>query len=335
MKRLFVFFKILLSIIVLFFVFIYAVTFNSQLGWVILLLMILFFLLNSLSLLGSLKHMSINPISAINTQVNEKKTVYIELENQKKRRVFFPILIIKNETLNLNYRLVLFFKRKQQISINWLATERLFVENLEFELISTDLFGLFKKSKLVEVPTKIYVLPAHQSNGNSILDLLNSEMKQAMFGEATFDLEKIRLYQFGDPVKQIDWKLSSKKQELIFKEYEMYESADILFLFYGVRSFYYERMLNLFFSLYQEIDKKEYSFRLMGNNIDKEKVLDILDFAKIKGSDDPGEIPSFKEEYLIIFTPEKTGSLIRNMSKIDARKKIQIIEFKEIERSLS
>lgn len=280
---------------------------------------------------GSLKNIIIKPIKSINTQVNEKTKIIIDLKNTKNKRVFFPVLIIRNKNLGLDYRLVLFFKKQQSFSIEWVAKERLFLDSLDFEIISTDFFGLFKKSKTVEIPTSIYVLPLSQMNGNSILELLNRELKQAMFGESSFDLEKIRLYQSGDPVKQIDWKLSSKKQELIFREYEMHQTANALFLFYGVRSFYYEKMLSFFFSLYQTVEKKEYSFLLMGDNINPDKKLDILDFAKIKKSDNPGRIPVIKEELLVIFTPEITGSLTKELAKIDPRKKVQVLEFKEIE----
>ena len=311
----------------------YAIAFNSDLGWYVFVFITLFIFLTLVSTVNFNQDISLKVRDDTYTNVGEQNKIHLLIESPK--RVFFPILKIENDTLGISENLFWFYGQRKELVIHWVAKERMKQEFVVFEVSKQDIFGVIKKKESYHVPMNLMVLPLPLRDVSGILNLISPMIGTTLYGENSFDLERLRPYVYGDSFKQIDWKLTSKKQELMYREYEQYERKKVLFLFYGVRSFYFEKMLQVFFSLYLLLDSQDYHFQIKGEGIDSLNDISVEDFASLIKSDDPGSLEEAKADYIVIFTPEITKRLKKELSSFDQGLQIQVISFEEIERSLS
>ncbi|MGX7025377.1 DUF58 domain-containing protein [Vagococcus hydrophili] len=313
--------------------FIYALTFNSQMSWRVVIFLGVMIFISFLSTRSSLNHLRIDKISPVLAEVGERRHVDFKLRNHQKNRFIYPILTIKCAELDYEERFFLFNSREKRVRFLWEIKERTALESLNFELVSSDLFGLVHKSKRLEVATEIYVLP--QTIEKSYL--INTKLKLVetnLFGERSFELENIREYQKGDAPREIDWKLSSKKQTLMLREYQKVQVPKTVYIFYGIKSFYFEKSLQYFYTLFKEDRLSDSNFYLLGEQVDQTKVTSPNDFAKIKKAADPGAFLIPEEKNIIIITPERTAKLNKALQVFSEKQQVCVIDFQEMEKEL-
>lgn len=99
----------------------------------------------------------------------------------------------------------------------------------------SDIFGLFSFS--MDLTSKSYHRPLYLDVWPRILNLTKLPIPQidqegsqntAMMNSQEFsNISSIRQYRFGDPLKKIHWKVSSKFQEILVKEYETNTQPDV------------------------------------------------------------------------------------------------------------
>ncbi|MEG0254071.1 DUF58 domain-containing protein [Vagococcus sp.] len=313
------------------FIFIYAVTFDSELGWLVFIFLTIFLLVNGLLLIDSLKNIQVTFAQELVSSVNEMKRVTLKVKSKNLNHRFYPLLSLKNEGLDLNQVIPLFYSKNKEISFDWLPQKRGYYESVEIEVRSSDFFGVLYKTHVQTVECSVCILPKQEKDISGLLHLIEPSIRKNLFGDTNFNLERLRVYQLGDSVKQIDWKTSSKKQQLILKEYETYQPTKTVFIFYGVKSFYFERMLSVYFSLFQQVESQFCRFVLMESEGKVIERPELEDFAKLEKNENPGKIPEVTESTILIFTPEKTKRLLKEIDTYDNQKIIQVIDFQMIE----
>ena len=101
------------------------------------------------------------------------------------------------------------------------------------DLYVWDLLRMFRvrvhmdsQAPIFVVPRRI-TMPGNADNGAADVD---TDSAKTVFGAERSEVSDIRSYRMGDHMKSIHWKLSSKKQELITKEYTM-NSGKTAYLF--------------------------------------------------------------------------------------------------------
>lgn len=325
--------KILIGLY-LFLALVYAVIFDSELGWGIFFFFSLFFLTTFFLLYESIRQIELDVSDDLIGNVGDKKNITIKLTSQKQRYLFYPVLLLKNEALGINQHLIWNFFKRKELYVEWIPLKRGYYNSLEIEVTSSDFFGLLYKKERLLIEKKIIILPKEFEKIDDLLWLVEPRVQKNLFGQTTFDFERLRLYQSGDSVKLIDWKASSKIQQLIVKEYEMYQPTKAVFIFYGVASFNYEKMLSIYFSLYQNIQSQYCRFVIME---DLDKVIEeptLEDFSKLTKSENPGRIPETNGEIILVFTPEKTKRLLRELMAHNGKKDVQVIDYQMIKEKI-
>ena len=87
-----------------------------------------------------------------------------------------------------------------------------------------DLFRMFRVALDIDVFTSVFVTPRRlilESESKSAASDVNTDSMRNINGIDRNELHEIRDYRNGDHMKSIHWKLSSKTQELMVKEYAM------------------------------------------------------------------------------------------------------------------
>ncbi|HCM89769.1 MULTISPECIES: DUF58 domain-containing protein [Vagococcus] len=310
----------------------YALTFNSQMSWRIFLFIFFFLAISYFSVLSPLKYFIMTPLTPVMVEVGEKREIEFKLLNTSKRNCFFPLLTITCPDLDYKETYYLFSKKDKRLIFVWEAKKRMSLEKVTVEIKSSDLFGLINKRQQLDVEFELAILPS--SHGEVNYQQVTQLFEKTLFGERSFDVENIREYQAGDSIKGIDWKLSSKKQILMLREYKQQQLAKTVFIFYGVKSFYFEKSLQVFFSLFQSSKNYDWDFYLMGDNVSQKKIDSPIDFARIKKASDPGSFTSIKEQNIIVITPEVTSKLTKELCKFNQTQKVTVIDYQMIESEL-
>lgn len=103
-----------------------------------------------------------------------------------------------------------------------------------------DLFRIFRITLNMDVFTSVFVTPRRlflESDSKSAASDINTDSMKNIVGVDRSELNEIRDYQNGDHMKSIHWKLSSKTQELMVKEYAM-NSGKTVYIFVDLAAHY-------------------------------------------------------------------------------------------------
>lgn len=96
-----------------------------------------------------------------------------------------------------------------------------------------DFFRIFRLKVRLYNYRSIYVMPRRYSMAaqlNRSNSDTSTEIKQTVLGIDRNDVSDIRVYEPGDPMKNVHWKLSSKSEELMVKQYNM-NSGKTVYMF--------------------------------------------------------------------------------------------------------
>lgn len=305
----------------------YALAFTNKTGWALLILATIFVFIELLSLLSSIRHLEIESKASIVTHVND--THQFTLTIGAKRFVFFPQLKVSLQETDSEKVLYLYRGQKQSFDFRWQAKQRKWVKEEVIIIESSDFLNLFKKRRLVKLNLDWIVLPEIHPLTASLNLYLKRMIEKQNSGEHSFNIKRYRSYLPGDSFKQIDWKLSSKKQELIYREYQHYDFAKQILIFYGCASEYFEETLSLFYSLH-ETSQLNLDFLMIGENIEDPNRIRLIDFALIQALHTSPELPSLKKAQILVLVPEYQVMLDPVIETLSASNEVLLLDYRTL-----
>lgn len=180
---------------------------------------------------------------------------------------------------------------------------------LHFTVGVTDFFNLVERRTQEQVHQQLIVLPETRKIAPTFLNQLK-KMSLAKRGyERTDKLRDFRPYRAGDPLKQVDWKLSSKQDDLILREYEVSQPESPTFILWGEADADFEALVSYYFSLQAVFFvQKKIPQIILGEKIYRGEILDPIIFAELQPFKEMPQIPSLTGS-VIIFAPRQTPLL--------------------------
>lgn len=320
----------LLSLIFLFIlILLYTLTFLTTIGWILLLFYLLLLIVVSLSMYSSLKNLSFEVDKRLHLHKDEKVTITIKMFKNNHKKVFYPILNLSIPTLAYENKISAYSGRTTSLIIDWQPKNRQYLAIVPIKLSVSDPFGILKKTYQFNLLAEWVILPKVLSDEKLQQLFLNSSLPDS-FGEASFNIKQFRPYYPGDNVKAIDWKQSSKLQEIILREYEYTIDSPQLFIFYGVKSFYFERMLSVFFTIDRLGKDTNNIFYLTGTDFNEATSPTDLEYASLAKQAAPSLDMFLTRKNITIFTPERTHLLDKELAKFMPLDTINIISYQDI-----
>lgn len=230
----------------------YAGIFNNSLGWLLVDFFLLFLFLDLLSMMSSLRRLSLDAPKELFIEKYASKNFEAILRLNGKHFRFYPRLQIKpNRWLTAEPNEWFGFSKETKLTCRIKADQRGVYEHFFIRIEQPDFFGVLKKQRKLLFPTTFYVLPKSQNRYTR--PLLNWLISQNILGHQhtpkPFDLHSYRPYEEGMPLQMVDWKLSAKSQNLIVKEYQTQQEAKPFFLFAASEGKEFELLLELFYQV--------------------------------------------------------------------------------------
>lgn len=307
----------------------YAIIFTNNTGWTLWMLATLFLLSEIISLTASLKRVVLESEQTVLTSVGQPKLVEFSLKKKKRYLLGFSKLKLNSQIPDLSVELLFYDGRKKRVSGEWLPSQRGHVKESQVTAISGDLFDWLQKSRKMKIVTDYFALPEKHKQSSQLARLLERAMRQTTFGEHSFSISNYRPYRPGDAIKQIDWKLSSRQQETILREYQLYQDAEIALLFYGKKSNYFEEMLSLFYGMQEYLHRKKIPVILLGEQVSA-TAPSYKDYAKIQPLEADVQLPEVSGKTLFVFTPESCDSLNLEIQRLQRRQQVKVYTYENL-----
>lgn len=324
--------KISYSLLFLFLL-LYCLVFNNQTGWMLFFFSCLLFLSSIITLFPSLKKVNLVIEKPIQGHVSETIELPIEIYRMIPSLIPIPRLVLTfpKTITNKPHYLFFYFGNSQTISYTWQPQKRGLYQEFPVTLESRDLFSFFSKKKQKKIMQSVLILPEKKENILSVLPLLTPYFNQQNFGDPTFTVRNYRQYQRGDSLKNIDWKLSSKKQDLIYKVLETESFYRLTFIFLGQSSPFFEECLSFYYSLQEEVQKMQSLQQfIFGENIPDAATFDQTAFAKIQPTQKQIQLPSLNGCKIFLFVPEKTRELTQQIEPLKKRNQVYLYDCQEL-----
>lgn len=319
----------LLFLVVLF----YTLTFLTKIGWILVVFMLVTLLFSLIGIkLANVENISVNLDNYLLTSKKETIITGVTIQKNTSRIVFFPVLKISVSELGFTKYIYGYTGKKETIKVEWQVNQRGHYEDIQVELLSGDLFYLFLKQHKLNATVDWNILPQKFTNTHGLMSLFQFVFRNQALGETSYDIKGYRAYTHGDSMKQVDWKVSSKQQEIMVKEFS-YETEELpIFVFYGQASFYFEAMLDVFYNVYNQFEHSPTSFYLLGEGVGESEVDDVMSFALIRKKETIELEKFFKQQNksAIIFIPELTESIKQEISSCAQSLTIQTITYQEM-----
>lgn len=179
-----------------------------------------------------------------------------------KTRFYLPILMsnlevsIGNERQSFSTSISSLFKRRLVIPFEQLSFIRGKYNTLLIRASGKDHLGAFthRSKQLIPVDFTIYPKPLPFDNLYPLLHQLNAHLNLSLLsGHQSAQFRQLREHQSKDTLKDIDWKASFKKQNLMVKEYDKESDIAVTIIFLGYQTDQFEDLLSLAYSLYLEL----------------------------------------------------------------------------------
>ncbi|KAF1298859.1 hypothetical protein BAU15_14350 [Enterococcus sp. JM4C] len=286
----------------------YAIIFNNDTGWTVLFFVTLGGLAEILSFISPLSWLSLKSEERRLAHLGEQLTVTLTSQRRLPVPLFFSWLTFHVPNEKRQQTLATYLGQRTTIDLSLTPMSRGWLKKQPIEQIGGDLFGWFEKKRLRDLSVDWLILPAHHPAGEAILAELSTLIYQDYSGESTYLIKNYRAYQQGDSLKQIDWKTSSRKQELILREYERTDSVKWTFVFYGIASPYFEETLSLFYTIAEAYQKKA-EFILVGEGLTDERIGSLENYATIQPLENLVSLPEKKGRRMCLFLPELSDEL--------------------------
>lgn len=300
--------RAIIVVLIYLFIFFYAIIFTNDTGWVLFIFFSLLIVLDCLSLFSPLRMLEVRSPERLHLTVNEYASIDLIIKRAIKVPLYFDRLRLTLPDAQQHDMFENYFGQEKKLHMNWKPIQRGIVENQIIFLKTSDFFRLFVKQRQIVLPVEWIILPESHVLINEAIVALEKITNKKSYGEISYTLKNYREYREGESTKQIDWKISSRMETLMMREYEIDEPAQWLFVFYGIESIHFEAMLSLFYTLFRTY-KTSARFMLIGADGPKSQLNALADFAKIQPVIDLPEIPYRQSESVCVFVPESTEAL--------------------------
>lgn len=309
--------RLLFFVIIYLLSFCYAIFFVNQTGWLLFFFLTLIAGIDLLSFLWPLHQLEFHSLN--NLELHVRQPAELSFLIKKKGWICWFIHPVISKEKIMNTLPFFYFGQKKSIIIEFTPQKRGIIQSEEIEVSATDLFGWFERRRNFKVSVNWRVLPAFQLLEKN--HLVQRMLKDS--GEFTYDIKNYRTYQPGDPLKQIDWKVSAKKRELLLKQYDRQTTLAIRLVFYGQASPYFEEMLSLFYSLYKQLGD-QVDYQLIGANLNRQG--DWAEkFALIQPLQEEISLPDWPNQQVFLFVPEIDQSLEQKK-----RQQLTFVDYKSL-----
>ena len=127
-------------------------------------------------------------------------------------------------------------------------------------ILTSDPLGLIEKRKKINSDEKILVYPAYvELNPRSFENHYESgrNVSSSRIQRETTMAVGIREYQHGDRYSWINWKASARRNEMITKEYEQYQSDEVFIIMDGEKNPHFETIVSFTASLGRALLRKK------------------------------------------------------------------------------
>jgi hypothetical protein len=287
----------------------YCIVFNNEAGWSLFFFLTLLLLADLLFTLPSLNKIQVTLEESIQTQRNQETPLPLQVFNYRPTLLPIPKLTLRFQ--EQEQTLTFYRGESFRLEVLWLPTARGVYSGLPVTLTSHDLWGIFKKKRILQLQQELLVLPENKPEVISLLTLFEKQVRKYTYGEPNFTIRNYRNYQQGDSLKHIDWKLSSKQQELIYREHEMEQQQELTLLFWGESHALFEETLALFFSLHNLLYKKiAFQPVLIGEKLASPYQVRAGAFAAIQPfTATPQQLPKISGHHVIILAPVISSAL--------------------------
>lgn len=310
----------------------YCFIFNNDAGWSLWFLLTLILLFDLLSLIPSLKKVHVASEESLHSE--EGTTITLPIEIFCYRPLFFPFVELSLSFDSGFPQQILSFYRGAAIrtQVQWLPPKRGIYESFSATLRSRDLFGLLEKKRRLTIQQSLLVLPAYRTEATALLPLITEQAQRYTYGEPTFSIKQFRAYRPGDSLKQIDWKLSGKQQELVYREHENQQTQPLALVFWGETDEAFEPTLALFYSLQQLIQKHHaVQTLLFGAAIDSPYHTDAAAYAQITPFDQlPAGIPLLTGRHVLVIAPAMTDQVQAYMAQLQQHNSCQLLSYADL-----
>lgn len=284
----------------------YTFAFPSETGWTLLIFVTLVALVELFSFIGRLQNLEFSAPYDLSVHVDTPVSVEVMMNKRPKRILWITGCKVSSPYFLEEFTYVFYHGQKKSLQMTWQPYTRGIVQKQMMHITASDLFGWFKKESTHTFTVDWQVLPAIHPLGKvaGLFFQKQLTLNRQNFGEPSFKINKFRPYQPGDRLSQIDWKISSKQQELVLREYEQEQPSESVFLFYGSASPYFEATLSLFYSLWKELQGEGADFVLLGEQGMSQTYLTKDDFSFIQPLNQEVELPDFGQKQVILLVPE-------------------------------
>lgn len=307
------------------FLVVFAFTFNNHSNWILLFfittlmiaLVIMLFLPINISMEGLSKEMTLTHKEALEVRIYTRTHVRFRLLNiQLNTKV--NNMLIQSELKMLPT------KKHEILAVNTHILNRGIYEMNSLQLNIRDFIGLMERRVIDDTLKDLIICPKINKSGPFVAEYLDRKFNiQAPYkNRETFDVKLIREYNPGDRMNRIDWKLSSKTNTLIYREYEHENDKPVIFIFVAEDHANAEWMLSLFYTLDVNcFNGTTLQFGLLGNEYIPNPI--NRDYAELKMCDD-FDVGSVRHD-AILFSPKRLN-LIQNTAQIYCDKQLVVFE---------
>ncbi|MDH6365501.1 hypothetical protein M2139_002506 [Enterococcus sp. PF1-24] len=311
----------------------YAILSNNPVGWNLFFLLHFILLTSALLYLTSLKTLKAEITSPRYFYAKKPTTLNLTLLKEKNALLPIPQLEIHfPKWLKQSVAYVYFFNGvPKEIKFTWSPPARGVYQELQLTLIAHDLFNLFSKKIKINLPENYLVLPGEHLQGKSYAQQVQQQLQRQKFGQTNYAIKNFRPYQSGDSLKHIDWKLSSKQQELLFKEYESEGENQIDLIFWGNKSKNFEGALSFYYTFQENLQQTITSQQLLVSEtaIVLPKNTPAV-FATLKPFKAVPKLPDFYQKKLIIIAPKEDSQLTTQLTHWQKNNQITFYNYQKI-----
>lgn len=327
--------SIIICLIIFLIVLCYTLIFLTTVGWILTMFMLLTMITSLISFkLADVKKINIEIDDYLLINKDDEVSINITVQKNMPKFVFFPVLKVSIEELDFQKYLYGYTGKTKTMSLCIKMTKRGHYELANIELVSGDMFYLLLSSYHKKVPVDWYILPRYIKNPQSLLAMINFLVMDKQVGDMSFNIKGYRSYNHGDSMKQVDWKVSSKHQEIMVKEFSNETEEVPVFVFFGQASFYFEVLLDVYFCFFESFDTYSTSFYLIGDGVESTPVETITPFALIRKTEtiDLSVILNRINHDVVLFIPEMTESIQHHINIVRASQtiSIQVITYKDL-----
>lgn len=304
----------------------YTFIFNNSTGWSLWMFASTLLILIILSLISPLTMLQVTQQDSIETEVNDILKIPLEVSKKTHFPMLFLELDFKENTPRINDTFYFYYGQKKLATAEWMPEQRGYYSSINLTVFANDIFGIFTKKKKIEATTNLFVLPKRYEL--RMLAYFQRKIQRTSFGDNDFSIKNYRSYELGDDIKKIDWKLSSRQQEIILKEYHYHQEVDWVFVFYGQQDRYFEETLAFFFNLQEQLELRKNQVVLLG-----EKTSDLelnKRIARIEPLKSAQKIPVFSNHKILLFTPLLTEELTQQLQDLPQKQAIEIVTYQDL-----